>query len=180
MDWPTKNDYFEIYSVAHNNAVDLLKEAEILFDKKCYQRAYFLAFTALEEISKSQFAADVFTGFSKKENFKKFFKSHKDKIGGVAWAHRDANFYPHNLKWIGPDIDDLEQINPREPSFSKRLNALYVGVDFENQVIIKPEEQITENDAKEMMRVVEVALERIWEVSGEFGGNQIGTKGFMK
>ena len=38
---------------------------------------------------------------------------------------------------------------------------------------------ISEKDAKEMMRIVEVALERIWEVS-EYYGEQIGTKGFMK
>ena len=175
-----KNKYLEIYSVAHSNAVDLLSESELLYNHKYFARAYALAFTALEEISKSQFAADVSTGMQKHEDFEKFYKNHRKKLEDVMWAHADANSYPHDLKWIGSDIDDLERINPREPSFSKRLNALYVGVDFKNQIIIKPKEQITENDAKEMMRIVEVALERIWEVSGEFGGNQIGTKGFMK
>lgn len=180
MSWPTKNNFLEIYRVAHNNAADLLREAELLYGNKCFARAYALAFTALEEISKSQFAADVFTGLHTEEKFKEFYRDHKRKIGRTKWAHEDANSYPHNLKWVGPDIDDLERINPREPDFRKRSDALYVGVDFDNRKITKPEEQITEKDAKEMMRVVEVALERIWEVSGEFGGNQIGTKGFMK
>jgi len=98
----------------------------------------------------------------------------------MAWAHLDANSYPHNIKWVGPDVDDVEQINPQEPYFQKRQNALYIGIDFQNQKIIKPEEQISERDSKEVIRIVEVALERIWEVAGEFGGNQIGTKGFMK
>ena len=178
--WPTKNNYLEIYRIAHNNAADLLREAELLFDHKHFARAYALAFTALEEISKSQFAADVFTGLCKDDEFNKFYRDHKSKIERVTWAHLDANSYPHNLKWVGPDIADLERINPKEPRFDKRQDALYIGIDFQNQKIIKPEEQISEADAKEIVRIVEVALERIWEVSGEFGGNQIGTKGFMK
>ena len=180
MAWPTKDNYLEIYRVAHNNASDLLEEAELLFDHKYFARAYALAFTALEEISKSQFAADVFTDLCKEEDFNKFYKNHKSKIGRMAWAHLDANSYPHNIKWVGPDVDDVEQINPQEPYFQKRQNALYIGIDFQNQKIIKPEEQISERDSKEVIRIVEVALERIWEVAGEFGGNQIGTKGFMK
>jgi AbiV family abortive infection protein len=180
MTWPTKNKYLEIYRAAHNNAVDLLEEAELLYGHKRFTRAYALAFTGLEEISKSQFAADVFTGLRSEEEFEKFYRNHKQKIKRVIWAHVDANSYPHNLKWIGPDVDDLEEINPQEPNFNKRLNALYVEVDSKNKKIIKPEEQITEKDANEIMHLVEVALERIWEVSGEFGCNQIGTKGFMK
>jgi AbiV family abortive infection protein len=34
-----------------------------------YARAFFLAFTALEEISKSQLAADVVTGFMSEDEF---------------------------------------------------------------------------------------------------------------
>lgn len=180
MTWPTKNDYLEIYKTAHNNAADLLREAELLFDHKYFARTYALAFTAIEEISKSQFAADVFTGLCKEDDFNNFYRNHRSKIERVAWAHLDANSYPHNMKWVGPDIDDVEGVNHQEPDFQKRQDSLYVGIDFKNQKIIKPIEQITEADAKEMLRIVEVALYRIWEVSGEFGGNQIGTKGFMK
>ncbi len=43
-----------------------------------------------------------------------------------------------------------------------------------------PELFITEKDAQDIIHIVEVAFERIWEVTGEFGGMQIGTKGFMK
>ncbi|MDD5638894.1 MAG: AbiV family abortive infection protein [Candidatus Pacebacteria bacterium] len=180
LSWPIKIYYFEIYEAAHNNAVDLLEEAKLLYDHKYFARSYALAFTALEEISKSQFAADVFTELFTENEFEKFYRNHKQKIERADWAYNDANSYPYNLKWIGPDIDDLEMINPSKPDFSKRLNALYVGIDFKNKKIIEPKEQITEEDAKEMIHLVEVALERIMEVSGEFGGNQIGTKGFMK
>jgi len=81
MAWPTKDNYLEIYRVAHNNASDLLEEAELLFNHKYFARAYALAFTALEEISKSQFAADVFTDLCKEEDFNKFTKIISQKLG---------------------------------------------------------------------------------------------------
>jgi len=178
--WPAKNNYLEIYRAAYNNAADLLTEAKLLFEHKHFARSYALAFTAFEEISKSQFAADVFTGLCKDEDFNKFYRNHRSKMKWMAWVYLDANSYPYDLKWIGPDIDDLEEINPKEPSFEKRTNALYVGIDFQKQKIINPAEKISETDAKEMIHIVEIALYRIWEISGEFGGNQIGIKGFMK
>lgn len=172
-----KLDYLKVYQAAHGNAVDLLSEAKILFEKEKYPRAYFLAFTALEEISKSQQAADVFTGFSKEEDFLKLFRNHTEKIDRVAWAHFDSNCWPYNQMWIGPDQDDVEQVAPEEPLWSKRQNSLYVNVIEDN--IICPKDNILENDAKEIIHMVEVALHRIWEVT-EYWGHQIGTKGFMK
>ena|SRR3989344_297917 len=177
--WQTnKVNYFEIYRQAHKNAANLLKESKILFDNECYPRAYFLAYTALEEISKSQHAADVSTKFSKEEDFNESYKNHKDKIDRIGWAHNDANSYPHNMIWLGPDVDDVEQIAPSEPLWEKRQDSLYVGLEYNNLNV--PQEKITKNDAKEIIHIVDTAFERIWEVSGEFGGNQIGTKGFMK
>ena len=174
----TKFNYLNIYNEAHNNAVGLLKESQILFDNGCYARSYFLAFTALEEISKSQFAADVFTGFSKEDDFLNFYTNHKDKIRRIGWAHEDANSYPHNIIWVGPDRDDVERVKDSEPLFQKRNDALYVGM-IDNNIKL-PNEEVSETDAQEIIHIANVAFQRIWEVSGEFGGNQIGTKGFMK
>lgn len=86
----TKSKFYSIYAHAHNNAVELLAEAEILFEKRKYARAYFIAFTGLEEISKSQFAADVWTDFIKEDDFWKHYTSHNRKIGRVRWASLDA------------------------------------------------------------------------------------------
>jgi AbiV family abortive infection protein len=61
--------FLALYPAAHNNAIELIQEAEILFERGRYCRAYALAFTALEEISKSQLAADVFTGLISRETF---------------------------------------------------------------------------------------------------------------
>jgi len=173
-----KIDYFDLYKKAHQNAIELLKEAEILFEKEHYPRAYFLAFTALEEISKSQFAADVYTGFSKEEDFLNFYTNHKDKLKRIGWAHYDANSYPHNIIWVGPDRDDIEEVSANKPLFEKRNNSLYIGVN--NEQIKLPEVEVSKSDVSEIIHIVNTAFERIWEVSGEFGGNQIGTKGFMK
>lgn len=46
--------YWKIYTSSHNNALDLSSEAELLFANEKYARAYMLAYTALQEIAKSQ------------------------------------------------------------------------------------------------------------------------------
>lgn len=172
-----KIDYLQIYNKAHVNAFNLVKEAQILFDNKCYARAYALAYTALEEISKSQLAADVFTGFSEEQEFLENYTNHKDKLRRVKWTHIDANSFPYNQIWIGPDQEDIERINPKEPLWLKRQKGLYV--DIENGNITTPAQSITEEDAQDLIHIVNIALHRIWEVT-EYWGHQIGTKGFMK
>lgn len=119
-----RNHYLEIYKAAHYNAVQLLKEAELLFRHRHFARAYVLAFTSLEEISKSQFAADVFTDLEKPLDFDRFYKDHKKKIKRMGWSHADANLNFYNVKWVGPDRDDIEIIRPQKPSFKKRQNPL--------------------------------------------------------
>ena len=173
-----KHIYLEIYNKAHNNAILLLRSSELLFSKKSYHHAYALAYTALEEISKSQFAADVYTRLQSEYDFKKFYLDHKKKLSSVQWAHHDAKNRP---KWHGPDIDDIEVIDPDQPSFEKRKASLYVDVDFLNMKVYTPVNVVTEKDAKDIIHIVEVALQRIFEVSNdEFGTGRIGTKGFMK
>lgn len=176
----TKNIFLEIYNQGNKNAYDLRDAANVLCEKGHYAQAYVLAYTALEEISKSQFAADVFTGLRTEKEFQDFYRKHNAKIANVGWAHYDASSFPHKYKWVGPDMDDVEVMNPDEPIFSKRQAALYVDVDFAHQKTSKPSDVIHEKDSRDIIHIVEVALHRIWEVTGEFGGNQIGTKGFMK
>ena len=174
-----KTEYFDIYISAYNNALDLLSEAKILFDNKCFPRAYFLAFTALEEISKSQIAADVYTGLVTEEEFIQQYREHEAKINRMAWAHEDANSSPHCYRWVGPDRDDVEEIVSRMPKLKRRMNSLYVGLNLKDMKPILPEEKITKEDAKGIIHIVDVALFKIMEMT-EYWGHQIGTKGFMK
>src|SRR6516225_4185716 len=86
-------EFVALYNACLKNATELLAEANILFGRENYARAYALAFTALEEISKSQLAADVFTGFITDKEFRECFRNHPKKIERVAWATEEAKHY---------------------------------------------------------------------------------------
>ncbi|MGC9997043.1 MAG: AbiV family abortive infection protein [Terriglobia bacterium] len=164
-----RSDFLTIYSSAHRNACQLLSEAEILFEHRGFARAFALAFTALEEISKSQLAADVFTGFIEVSDFQALFRHHKEKIARMDWVYEDEP----TCYW---DFDELVRIRGK-PSFADRNDALYVDVDGKR--VRRPEDVIQEEQAKSMISAVRLALERIW-VTTEFWGHQIGTKGLLK
>lgn len=164
-----KEEFLKIYNKAHNNACDLLIEANILFSKEKYSRSYFLAFTGLEEIAKSQLAADVFTGFIEEEKFWQGYSSHKTKIERMAWASLDAADYP--------DYETEGYIDITDPQIRKRMLALYV--DIESDQLSSPSNAITKAEAQSLIYTLRVAIERIIEVT-EYHGYQIGTKGFMK
>ena len=164
-----KTEFLELYRAAYNNAIDLLSEAEILFDKEKYARAYFLAFTGLEEISKSQLAADLFTEFIGEEEFKKCYTNHRAKIERMAWASEDAQRYL--------DVEEETYIYIEEPTIAARMNALYVH--FDGKRVQSPGDIVRREDAKSIIHTLRVAIERIIEVT-EYWGHQIGTKGFMK
>lgn len=170
--------YYKIYAIAHNNAVDLLHEADFLFTQEAYARSYLLAYTALEEISKSQFAADVYTGLRTKAEFRDFYRNHARKLELVQWVHDDANSWPYNIRWVGPDRDDVEEIAPGVPVYEKRLAAMYVDINFCTRTVLKPAELISSKEAKEMIQLVNVAIDRI--VITEEDQGCIGTKAFMK
>lgn len=167
--------YWEIYRQSHNNAAALLTEARLLFENGHYARAYFLAYTALEEISKSQHAADVYTGYSNEVDFDRSFAKHNLKIMRVGWAYYEAKDHP--TSWIGPDLDDVEHIVVEEPLWKKRQDSMYVGLL--DSKVITPKSSITKKDARGIIHILETALEQIIQMT-EYWGHQIGTKGFMK
>ena len=162
-------NFLELYHCAHKNAVDLLQEAEILFDGGHYPRAYALAFTALEEISKSQLAADVFTGLITEEVFYDHYRDHKKKIGRMAWGTNDAKKYL--------DEPDGYYVEVEKPKVANRMDALYVSINQET--VISPSDVVSRDDARGIIHTGNVAIQRICEMT-ELWGHQIGTKGFMK
>ncbi len=166
----TKRVYLNIYLESLSEAYKLLEEAKVLFGNLSYQRAYFLGFSALEEISKSQLAADVFSGFISEDDFKKSYRDHKMKISRVEWIKLDGNSYPY-FDYDSTLIQDFD--------FQKKLKAMYVDVNFGEDKISTPNDSVNEGDAKSIIRAVEIGLHRIYEVTEE-NGEQIGTKGFMK
>lgn len=162
--------YLEIYQASLNESVKLLGEAELLLENESYERAYFLGFASLEEISKSQMAADVFTGIMTEEEFKKNYTKHSKKISRVEWIKIDGNSLP---QFVGDGIEI------RNFDFSKKLKSMYVDSDFDLKKLSTPSESVSKSDAENIIKAVKVGLSRIYEVTIE-NGEQIGTKGFMK
>ena len=126
--------------------------------------------SALEEISKSQMAADVFTGLIKEDEFKKAYRDHKAKISRIKWIQIDGNSFPI-FRYDNVLIEDFD--------FNKKLKSMYIDIDFSFNEISTPNDSISENDAKSVIKAVKVGLYRIHQVTIEYG-EQIGTKGFMK
>ena len=163
-------DHFRrLYYETHANAYDLLTEAEILFDREKFARAYALAFTALKEIAKSQLAADVYTGLVDADEFESQSRNHQWKIHSMGWATEDAKRYL--------DLDGEIYLNGDHPTMAKRMSALYT--DINGTDIQKPTSLFTRENAQFIIHTVRVAMERIMEIT-EYWGYQIGTKGFMK
>jgi hypothetical protein len=81
----------DTYRWADDNAIALLQEAQLLSSKGRHARAFALACTALEEIGKSQYAADVYTGFVPPDDFEKFIRKHEFKSA-----------YPSRFVELGP------------------------------------------------------------------------------
>lgn len=154
------------YRACIRNAVDLLADAELLLERGSYPRAYALAFTALEEIVKSQLAADLFTGIIDRAEFDRAFRDHRRKIERSIWA----------TDWAYGAFRELPE-DAVLPSFAKRMATLYVDVDDELGPL-RPPDSVSEYEARELIRTSHAGLDKIqqWEWMGE----QIGTKGFMK
>jgi AbiV family abortive infection protein len=166
----SKGCYLDMYLNSLNEAKKLLKESELLLKHSSHERAYFLGFQALEEISKSQLAGDVYTGYITEEEFKKVYRDHKEKISRVKWIQIDGNMYPI-FREDGIKINDFD--------FRKKLRAMYVDLDSKTEIVSSPSQSITKRDAESIIKAVHVGLYRIYQVTEE-NGEQIGTKGFMK
>lgn len=164
----SKEQFLSLYREAHNNAVDLLFEAELLAKEGSNARAYFLAFTGLEEIAKSQLAVDVYTGLIDQSVFRIHFASHPRKIERVAWAALDAGGYL--------ELESEQFVRIIEPAIAKRMSALYV--DLDQAGVPTPRDTISAEEVRSIVHTLRVAIERIIEV--ELLTGRIGTKGFMK
>ncbi len=96
------------------------------------------------------------------------FLKHEKKIKRMAWATNDAEDYLSS---------DGTFVEVQKPKFTARNDAMYVNV--KDDKVYSPSDAIGREDAQSIIHTVEVAFQRIFEVT-EFWGHQIGTKGFMK
>ena len=160
----TAKKVYEVYVKSNNNAVSLLKEAEVLSENGFYARAIALAIISFEELGKSQIAADFFSGILPEDEYKKAFKSHKK----TSYASRHMAIGSHEKVKHGFWIDDsiattLESI---------RQMAIYV--DENND----PLDTFTKQDAKLIIQKIRKHIEYI-EVAEQMHG-RIGSKALFK
>src|SRR5258705_12064506 len=149
-----RDGFLVIYNRALANAGELLEESELLFEAGKFARAYALAFTALEEISKSQLAADIYTGHITERYFHKHFMNHRKKIGRMAWATDDA------IRYL--DTPEGNYVEVEEPKVHHRMAALYVDLDHGRVVV--PSDLITRAEAKGITHTVKSAFEAIFDI----------------
>ena len=83
-----KLDYEDIANRTHNNAVDLLTDAQLLIKSNRFPRAFFLACLSLEELGKSQITLDYINGETPKETFDKAFSGGVAHILKLAYQYR--------------------------------------------------------------------------------------------
>ncbi len=166
-------ELLQLYRACISNAEGLLKDAHLLLANNRIARTFALAYTAYEEIGKSQVVADAYSGAVAASELKVAFRSHDLKAAYVGRVVRLE--VPPGSHWPEATIE-YDTIQAK-PLFEARMRSLYVdfGVEY---LPTEPVEAITRERATKMVDLVEKELQAIaW--AEEFNG-RIGTKGLFK
>ena len=159
------------YHACVNNAERLLNEAEILFDRKRYARAFFLAFTTLEELSKAQIVADYLTDCISQEEFLDAFKRHDLKVAYLDRCLLVPEKPSEEEAMLEYDLKSSEHL------IKLRMASLYVRL-IDNQKGTIPDDSINRETAMEM---ITEAKEHFGSMLNAVWPNQrIGSKGLFK
>lgn len=157
---------WELLNKSRTNAEELIEEAKILYDHAKYARAYFLAYTANEEISKGQIIADFIMGVCSEKEFLDCFKRHDLKCNYTNLVVEIEN--PFTLKY---SVDSTMEF------FKQRNNSMYVGSeDYVN--ISSPKDYIKKEEADQ---IIQFSIDRLQNIltMEEFNG-RIGSKAHFK
>ncbi len=147
---------------AWSNAVALLDEAQLLASAGRHARAFVLAATSLEEIGKSQYSADVETGFVPHEGFDRNIRDHEFKSAYQARAVE-----------LGSAIEPILLDDSMASSlFRRRNDALYASPSGEVN------NGLFETDAAAMIDYCYSWLETI--MRQEEIAERIGTRAFLR
>ncbi|MCH7560058.1 MAG: AbiV family abortive infection protein [Thaumarchaeota archaeon] len=157
---------------AYNNSIELLKEAEILFNSSKYARSYALSIFGLEEFAKSFMFKCMSFDIIKDRDFHSDIRKHREKMFHA--IHIVAAFY--ELVRLNHIIEYSRKIDEKEPDHSKhvfpklvkikkeptdkivkmlknahnkRLYAIYV--DLKNNKVITPQKVVNEDGAKDLL-----------------------------
>lgn len=160
----------DLYSSCLKNASELFDEAELLLNNGHHARAYFLGYTAIEELGKAQVVADFFYDLVTEAEFKAAFRDHKFKAAYLSRYvlipknPQDHWFIEYDAKSVAKET--LE-----------RKRSLYIEClpDHSPQV---PGKVITTESAKKLLAVGRNLLHEI--IKMEHITERIGTKAFTK
>ena len=147
------NRLFTLRRACMLNALDLIKEAQLLYKHRRYARAFALAYTAHEEIGKSQIVADYITGIASQEEFQDAFRHHKLKS---AYMGRYFAISSNDTQDVTVEYD----LNKGKPLFDARNASLYVGVN--DQLLAQsPKQLFRAKPAKDAIVAVQNELRHI-------------------
>ncbi len=160
----------DLYWACLSNSGDLLKEAELLVSHGHVPRAYFLAYTALEELGKSQVVADYFYDLVSDAEFDAAFRDHVFKAA-----------YINRYVQIPKDLDQQWFIEYDKGAAKRHVadrgRALYTERKPDNAPQ-SPGDEISATSAEEMIASARNYLEAIRRM--EYLTERIGTKAFTK
>src|SRR3989338_11313587 len=153
LDFKTCMAAHKLYRACMKNAGDLLEDARFLFVKKRYSTAFFLAYSAQEEVNKSQIVADYANSDLSKAEFEKAFYSHAFKLSyvGLRWAEIKGKIGVYRFKKSDQDTNGY---------FKQRNRALYVYFGDALKPII-PADMFTE---KAVSALIETVSDEILEI----------------
>jgi len=172
-----KEKLFSLRKACMVNAIDLIKESEILYKKRRYARAFALAFTSFEEVSKHQIVSDYITEVASKEEFQSAFKYHNIKVAYSNIKIRVGAYIELNNKAKTSDATLLYDLGAGAKTLSLRNKSLYVEYT-DNLKIIEPRISFKAKDAKEMIETVKKRIGYIL-FAEKFNG-RIGTRALIK
>ena len=166
-DW---KNVLELYEACMSNAIDLLKEAELLYKNNYFSRAFAIAIIAYEEVGKGQIVADLFNDMVSKEEFEEAFRKHEIKS-----AYNSRQFMIIAKPEFSSHIDYDKSKGKKYNAW--RIAATYVDCtkDYKAQ---EPKKLFTKKNAREAIDFVNRKIDEIRRA--EFMSERIGSKAFMK
>jgi AbiV family abortive infection protein len=160
----------DLYDACLENAKSLIVEAELLLSHNYHARAFSLAYTAFEELGKSQLVADYFNQLVAESEFREAFRDHKMKM---AYINRYV-VIPST-----PNDDWLIEYDKQSVStkLEYRMRSLYVdyGDNFKAKI---PNEIIPIDLAESTVKGARKFLKEIIMMS--YLTERIGTNSFTK
>lgn len=161
---------WELRSACIRNALDLLRDARILFRHRRYARAFALAYTAYEEFGKGQIVSDFITGICSKPEFDDAFRRHDLKS---SYNKRKIAIYSDKSKPPTVEYDAKDNAS----LFKMRMDSLYVGCG-DGYKPLTPKARITSPIARQAIEQVNKYISYVLQM--EAFAERIGTEAMAK